>query len=188
MYFNCVAITIPIAALQAHSQIVLSRGESGLLATLALTLSPFLADAIFPVAVIMGPYVEPVSKWDGLAVVIGLIGVLLYSWSEFDSKKSGLKFVVSFLLVMIFCFLLRQANGPMMSTARESSNGLPTSKRLSVVTVVVRVSPNGLNPIGMHWACTKSCCRRRRQCSTMKKAGRIEKADSQLTGRMIGAM
>ena len=39
--------TIIIAAIQMHSQIILSRSESGPFATMVLSLSPFLADIIF---------------------------------------------------------------------------------------------------------------------------------------------
>jgi hypothetical protein len=75
-------LTIPVAALQAHSQIVLSRDDTGLFATLALSCAPFLADLAFPFKIIMGQYVDPVSHWDFLAAGLCLVGVLLYAVME----------------------------------------------------------------------------------------------------------
>lgn len=76
------AITIPVASLQAHSQIVLSRDDTGLFATLALSCAPFLADLVFPFKQVMGKYVDPVSHWDFLAASLCLSGVLLYAVLE----------------------------------------------------------------------------------------------------------
>jgi len=81
-------LTVPIAALQVHSQVVLSRGETGLFATLALTLAPFLGDLFFPYAAVMGPYADPVSEWDALAAVICFFGVLMFGVAEYRSRQS----------------------------------------------------------------------------------------------------
>jgi len=81
-----IAVTIPIASLQAHAQIVVSRDDSGLLATLALALAPFLCDLVFPFPAIMGKYYDPVSMWDILAAGLCLLGVILFSYSERGRK------------------------------------------------------------------------------------------------------
>lgn len=76
------AITIPVAALQTHAQILVSREETGMLATLVLTVAPFLADLAFPFAAIMGVYVEAVSWWDGVAAGLCLGGLVLFAVAE----------------------------------------------------------------------------------------------------------
>jgi len=76
-------ITIPIAALQAHSQIILSRDDSGLYATLALNIAPFLADLVFPFSIFMGPYVNPISYLDIIPAVVSFIGLLFYGYYEY---------------------------------------------------------------------------------------------------------
>jgi len=74
--------TIVIAAGQMHSQILLSRAHTGVFAALALVLSPFLADAIFPVRALMGRFAETPSEWDALGAVVCLAGVLVFSQAE----------------------------------------------------------------------------------------------------------
>ena len=81
-------VTIPIATLQAHSQIVISRHDTGLWATLLLAVSPFLCDVVFNSQTVMGRYYEPVSKWDGIAAAVSLVGLLLFSATEFFRQST----------------------------------------------------------------------------------------------------
>lgn len=94
-------VTIPLASLQAHSQVILSRDDTGLFATLALALAPFLADLVFPFPEIMGQYTDPVSKWDGLAAGLCLLGVITYSWAE-NSRKNTLEEVNNSTIIRWF--------------------------------------------------------------------------------------
>ena len=67
---------------QQHSQVVLSRSESGPFAPLMPTLAPFLADAVFPIRAIMGIYTEIPSSWSILGGFLAAAGVLLFPWVD----------------------------------------------------------------------------------------------------------
>lgn len=103
--------TVIVAAAQQHSQVLLARYKTGLFATLAITVAPFLADAIFPIKAIMGDFAvqtldasgkhnrcctEVPSKWEGLGAAIALVGVVLYAYAEHTMKKKNVLFATDY--------------------------------------------------------------------------------------------
>lgn len=84
-------LTIPIASLQAHSQVILSRDDTGLFAILALPLATFAADLIFPFKFFMGKYVDTISYWDGISAIICFTGVIIFSISEYYQHRNTQK-------------------------------------------------------------------------------------------------
>eukprot|EP01119_Soliformovum_irregulare_P019905 TRINITY_DN6392_c0_g1_i1.p1 TRINITY_DN6392_c0_g1~~TRINITY_DN6392_c0_g1_i1.p1 ORF type:complete len:401 (+),score=53.84 TRINITY_DN6392_c0_g1_i1:167-1204(+) len=80
-----IALTI-VASAQMHSQVILSKGATGAFGVLVLTISPFLADVVYPIKPLMGPYYIVPSLWDLLAALVCIAGVLLFAW--FDHKFS----------------------------------------------------------------------------------------------------
>jgi len=84
--WSLLAITIAAAA-QMHSQVLLSKGETGAFSVLVLTMSPFLADAVYPIRPIMGEFTEIPLWWDGVAAVVCLFGVCLFAWYDFRDQS-----------------------------------------------------------------------------------------------------
>ena len=75
-----------IAPMQMHSQALLSREETGLQANLALSLSPFLADVVFPF--LPEKFRDIPSLWNILAGGICIVGVCGFVFFENRQKSS----------------------------------------------------------------------------------------------------
>eukprot|EP00462_Mataza_sp_D1_P001784 CAMPEP_0175097464 /NCGR_PEP_ID=MMETSP0086_2-20121207/5300_1 /TAXON_ID=136419 /ORGANISM="Unknown Unknown, Strain D1" /LENGTH=415 /DNA_ID=CAMNT_0016370975 /DNA_START=42 /DNA_END=1289 /DNA_ORIENTATION=+ len=84
--------TLVLAALQAHAQIVISRHDTGLLATMILNVAPFLCDIyFFNTSHFPARYNDPPTIWNWIAFPIALVGVIVFSLKELnrpDSKES----------------------------------------------------------------------------------------------------
>ena len=114
--------TVVIAAGQMHSQILLARAETGVLAALALVLSPFLADAIFPVRPLMGRFTEEPNSWDAFGAVVCLIGVLIFFRA--DRRDAG-SFAPIEQNVLLQRFLREDSPSPSSASSR---NGTAASR------------------------------------------------------------
>jgi len=77
--------TIPIAAAQMHSQVVLSRSESGVFGSLVTTLGPFLATPIF--VLLPQPYYQPINNYVWIGAVLCIVGIIIYAIGENESKN-----------------------------------------------------------------------------------------------------
>jgi hypothetical protein len=78
-------VTIAAAMLQQHAQSLVSKYDTGMLATLVVTVAPFLGDIAFASPAILGSYqaVNNPSPQDGAAASVCLIGAIFFAIAEF---------------------------------------------------------------------------------------------------------
>mmetsp|Transcript_10257 Transcript_10257/g.26280 ORF Transcript_10257/g.26280 Transcript_10257/m.26280 type:complete len:426 (-) Transcript_10257:285-1562(-) len=82
--------TLVIAAVQAHSQIVISRHDTGLLATMILNVSPFLCDIYFYFTKhFEARYDDSLTNWDWIALGIAAVGVVIFSVNEVNREDTA---------------------------------------------------------------------------------------------------
>lgn len=76
------ALSILSAVLQQHAQVLLSKHDTGMIATLVCNLAPFLADPIFASKTILGSYAASPSTWDALAASLCFVGAGLFAFGD----------------------------------------------------------------------------------------------------------
>ena len=75
-----------VTATQITTSFYVSVKKSGAYGIILSAVAPFLADAVFGVRAIMGPYTEPVSVWLWLSLVLTVVGLGLYRYGEASTK------------------------------------------------------------------------------------------------------